>query len=355
VKSHARRGQVLPFWTVAIASILALAGGVLTYGNQIAWHIRAQNAADAAALGAIGIQTQQINTMNMLLYSAAIEEFRVRYLLNGTILAMHLSGGCMPKPYTPANDCQQEFEGEAERFVPAVNRYSNVVNMLNNVTQTMSVAHEESDMTEFVAAQKNTCGTVTGGDCSFNYEVTKFATRSGVDTVDADAYGMLLPNELRSSAATYSTAFFAPIEVEVAVCVKNPTPLLWSFGLPAGHVIARSAAEAVIVVQDWMQPGQISDPNSAPNQVDFQAETQETNWYTSTEQSGLSAGGYSSYYDWFTTTFGGNANTPNSTTMRFSSTITQNEYSARTGWWDAMLIKPFSGALSGTAVSTICT
>jgi hypothetical protein len=290
----------------------------------------------------------------MLLYSAAVEEFRVRYLLNGTILAMHLSGGCMPRGYSPANDCIEEFRAEAERFTPAVNRYSNVVNMLNNVTQSMSVANQEADMTQYLAALKNTCGTVTGGDCSFKYEAVKYATRTNLDNVDEDAYGMLLPNALRSSAATFQTTYFAPIQIEVAVCVPSPPPLLWHFGLPAGYVIARSAAQAVIVVQDWIQPGTISDPNSAPAQVDFQDRVQEPNWYTASETAGLTAGGYATWYDWFTPTFGGNANTPNSATMRFSSTLTANEFSARTGWWDGVLMKPWSGALTTAEKTAIC-
>jgi Flp pilus assembly protein TadG len=353
MKHHAQRGQVIPFWAVSIASMLALTGGILTYGNAIAWQIRAQNAADAAALGAIGVQTQQLNTMNMLLYSAAVEEFRIRYLLNGAILAMHKSGGCMPKANgPPANDCIQEFQGEAERFVPAVNRYSNTVNMLNGVTQSMSVANQETDMTNYVAALQNTCGTVTGGDCAFKYLITKDATRASLYNVDADAYGILQPNKLRTSAATYQATLYGPIEIEIAVCAKSPSPLLWHFGMPTGHVIARSAAEAVIVVQDWMQPGEIVDPNSGQNETYFQDRSQETNWYTSTFTSGLGAG---TYYDWYTPTFGGNANTPSSSTMRFSSTLSSNEFSARVGWWDAIPIKPWSGALSSAQVSSICT
>jgi hypothetical protein len=335
-------------------SILGLVGGILTYGNRIAWQIRAQNAADAAALGAIGIQTQQFNTVNMLLYSAAVEEYRIRYSLNGAILAMHLSGGCLPRAYSPpTNDCIEEFHAEAESvFLPSVNRYSNVINMLNNVTQGMSVSNQEADMTQFVAALQNTCGTVTGGDCAFKYEVIAYQTRSGLYNVDHDAYGILQPNKMRTSAGTYQASFFAPIKIEVAVCAKTPPPLVWRFGLPANHVIARSAAQAAIVVQDWIQPGAIYDPNSAPGLVLFQDPSQETNWYTSTFTSGLGAG---SYYDWYTPTYGGNPNTPDASSMRFSSSISQDEFSARTGWWDALPLKPFSGALSTAQINAICT
>jgi hypothetical protein len=337
---------------VAVASILALTGGILTYGNAIAWQIRAQNAADSAALGAIGIQTQQINQMNMLLYSAAVEEYRARYLLNASILIMHKSGGCLPRTYTPTRDCIQEFEGTADNFVASVNRYSNVVNMLNGVTQNMTVANAETDMTQYVSTLKSTCGTVTGGDCAFNYLVTKYAVRGSLNNVDHDAYGILQPNKMRSASATYNSAVYGPIQIEVAVCAKSPPPLVWKFGLPANHVIARSAAQAVIVVNDWFQPGSIVDPNSGPGQVLFQDRTQETMWYTATFEASVTP---TIHYDWYTPTFGGNANTPDATNMRFSSSITQNEFAARVAWWDALIMKPWSGALSGSQVSGICT
>jgi len=353
VNAHAQRGQVLPFWVVAVASILALTGGILTYGNAIVWQIRAQNAADSAALGAIGIQTQQFNQMNMLLYSAAVEEYRIRYLLNGAILAMHKSGGCLPKAYSPpTNDCIEEFEAEADNFVPAVNRYSTVVNMLNNVTQNMSVANQETDMTAYVSALQSTCGSVTGGDCQFKYLVSKYAIRGSLNTVDHDAYGILQPNKMRSSAATYNTNVYGPIQIEVAVCAKSPPPLLWKFGLPANHVIARSAAQSTIVVHDWFQPGSIVDPNSGPGQVLFQDRTKEITWYTATFEAHVTP---AVHYDWYTPSYAGNANTPDTTNMRFSSTVNQNEFSARVAWWDALLIKPWSGALSGAQVSSICT
>jgi hypothetical protein len=93
---HGQRGQVLPLWIVAILTTFAFTFLSLNYGNQIRMQIRAQNAADAAAQALLAIQTERWNMMTAMLYASSVEEYRIRHILDGILLAENGAGGCDP-------------------------------------------------------------------------------------------------------------------------------------------------------------------------------------------------------------------------------------------------------------------
>src|ERR1700733_5763124 len=95
---HAQRGQALPMTVFGIVAMLIFAYFALDFGNGIRWQIRAQNAADSAAQAVLSLQTQEFNEMTAVRDATAIEEFRIRRLLNGIDLTEYNAGGCAPNP-----------------------------------------------------------------------------------------------------------------------------------------------------------------------------------------------------------------------------------------------------------------
>ena len=61
IAARAQRGQTLPFWVIGVLITLSLAFFLANYVNMVAWQIRAQNAADSAASGALSVQTNVLN------------------------------------------------------------------------------------------------------------------------------------------------------------------------------------------------------------------------------------------------------------------------------------------------------
>src|SRR5438270_8732 len=80
-----QRGQTMPFWVVGVLIVLTLLFFVANYGASIIWQIRAQNAADSAASTALTVQANLWNEENTILYSASLDEYRLR-ALNQAIL-----------------------------------------------------------------------------------------------------------------------------------------------------------------------------------------------------------------------------------------------------------------------------
>ena len=67
---HAERGQTLVFWAFSLAAALGLTFFVVNYSGTVRWHIRGQNAADAAALTTIAFAGVLWSITPLLLLSA---------------------------------------------------------------------------------------------------------------------------------------------------------------------------------------------------------------------------------------------------------------------------------------------
>ncbi len=94
VSRHRQRGQVLPVWAMGIVAMLIVTMAVVRYSDMVRWQVRAQNAADAAAQAIVALQTQQFNEMEMTLYAADVEEYRIRNILYALELTAYGNGGC---------------------------------------------------------------------------------------------------------------------------------------------------------------------------------------------------------------------------------------------------------------------
>lgn len=326
---NGQRGQVLPLWLFGSLALTVFMFFVISYANVVRWQVRAQNAADAAAQSILALQTQQFNQMEIMLYASGVEEYRIRRLLDAMLLAAHQQGGC-----PDAATCQSIYQTLRTQFLTATQRYTNDVITTQRITSNINFNTIASDAQALLGRLTSgpTCAAQTGGDCAFQYKIVDLSPRTeGLETVEMDALGYIVPSYTTyTAAATVNAQLFVPARVEVAVCAQVPPLIPGFFGYQPQPftAIGRAAATAVMVEQDWMQPGQIINPIS--NGV-FQPDEQYVTPQTTD-------------YDWYGVDFGGNTNQAYESYNVFAFSLTSDEFSAQFGWWNSIPIPTYTGA-----------
>jgi hypothetical protein len=340
---HGQRGQALPLAAFGIVVMLIFAYFALDFGNGIRWQTRAQNAADSAAQAVLSLQTEDFNQMTTLLYAAAVEEFRIRRLLNGIVLAEYNAGGCAPNPApAPGTDvpaCDAVYATLRDQYFKAVARYTQDVITLNRVTATLNYTNLAADSRALIGQVQNDCSGAVGGDCSFRYKVS-LEPRGDTERVEMDALGILKPSLGRLTGASGVNAqLFAPLNVEVDVCttVQPVIPGFFGYQPKPYDAIGRGAATAAMMEQDWLQPGVIVNPFSGGKPF----QPPET-WVTGVE--------HSDDYDWYNLNFGGNATAANATLNFYRAGLFTDEFSAQLGWWSSIPIHPWTGPQNSAAL-----
>jgi hypothetical protein len=325
------RGQTFPIWSLGIAGALVLAFGALQYGQVLRWQVRAQNAADAAATATLSVQTQTWNQQLALVYAAAVEEWRIRSLLTAMQAAAYNDPGCAATP------CATAFDTLKKEYMKAVTRYTNDVQLVNRTSQ-YTFAQAETDARAIASRLQQNCGKTNGGDCAFSYNVVAVQPRPTLFTVEQDggAWAVNFNNQAANVKLDYT-----PAQIEIVTCTKV-APLTSSFlgyNPPTFTAIGRAAATSAMVTQEWTQPGYLINPRTG---VPFQPP--ETYGIAS------SASGPNGW-NWFATHFGGNAATAFPKADAYAEKVLQPEFSAVTGWWNTVPIKPFSGAIDTAALT----
>ncbi len=354
-------------WIGAVLTSFALMFFGINYANAIRWQIRAQNAADAAAQGVLAVQTQRWNLMLQTLYATNVEEYRLRRLLDAVLLTVDDTGGCsvntanlaLHLEFFTQGSCSESYVTLTAAYEKAAQRYTTDVQLLNDITAPATNTNWASDAQYLVAHMQDpsrcNSDTVTqaqyaldptGGDCAFKYTIPPdgFQTRTGLEAVENDARGDLIPGLGRTATKngvdTEAAGLFGPEKIDIVTCAKVP-PLISSFGpfkAPTYYAVGRAAATAQQVEQDWFEPGALTDPTrSTPgnNQV-FQPHE----IYNSVAP--LASPSPNAWYD---VDYGGNVATAETTfggTPYFSEPFYNNEMSARLGWWNAIPTQPFS-------------
>jgi Putative Flp pilus-assembly TadE/G-like len=386
---HGERGQVFPLWVGAIVTTLMFGFLAMNYGNTLRYQIRAQNAADSVAQGIMAVQAQRFNALNVALYGTAVEEYRLRHLLDGVLLAANDPGGCQDMYADYLNtgsfkqgQCGQVYQDLSYAYIQSLNRYTLDVKFLNDYSSYASMAWFQSDakslVTHFTSSSKcnyaiDTTIQADGTDCLFQYTVV---TPNGVPTsapatqplqgVEEDAQNIFIPglnhtpppnplNAGNALAVTESALQFVPGAVDVTACAKIP-PIVPNFGpihLATQYAIGRAAAENVQIEEDWMQPGAVIDPlrGTGLNTL-FQPLEAYTTFGGGVD--GIAGTDTSEGYDWYDVDFGGNAATAYASYAVFNQPTYDNEFSVRMGWWDAIAIKPSLVDTAAPATSTIC-
>jgi len=360
---HGERGQVLPLWIGAIITTLMFAFLAINYGNTLRYQIRAQNAADSVAQGLMSVQANRFNELNVALYGTAVEEYRLRHLLDGVLLAANDSGGCQDSyvslnPATGAasqGTCETVYSNLASEYIASLNRYTTDIQFLNDYSNYASWTWFTDDNKLLLTHLENHCNQAApttvqedGTDCIFTYKIISQKQRTGLLAVQEDAQNILVPGLGHASSLaddTENQQLFAPGQIDVTTCTKIP-PVIPNFGplqLAPQYAIGRAAAANVQVEEDWMQPGAIYDPAGRPAQTTFQPSETYTAFSPGTDSS--------ESYNWYGVDFGGNAATAFVNFGVFNQPTYDNEFSVRMGWWNSVAIKPFATAPS---VSSIC-
>lgn len=360
------RGQVLPMWIAGILTTFALMFFALNYANAIRWQIRAQNSADSAAQAITSIQSQRWNLMTTTLYAANVEEFRIRLLLDAMMLSVNTTGGCTyakgdpyRSKYNNKGTCNRNYIDLRDHYLRAVNRYGTDVKYLNDVaglaTYTNWTTDAASLLTHLNSSSACNVATVTsatvksaGGDCAFKYSFapTGIAQRTGLAAVEEDAQGVLVPGIGHYGTAgtdTENKELFAPISVDVVTCSKVP-PIIPNFGPIAFKpyfAVGRAAATNVMVEQDWLQPGALTDPARTGGSFQFQGAESITQPAATNPTSGAPYD-----YDWYNVGYGGNTATAYKAYQVFGEPTLRNELGVFVGWWGAIPIQPFGGPVN---------
>lgn len=333
------RGQTLPVWAFGIGIALVLAVAALQYGEILRWHIRAQNAADAAAAAALSVQSSAWNQQLAAVYAASVEEYRLRTLLAGMIVANNDDLSCR----SAAGGCAQTYANLKDAYLRSLARYNADVELVHRSSQ-YTLATAVSDARAIVGGFQAQCG-AGGGDCAFAYSVHQIGKRAGTLNqvlLGANAWAVNYGSEIAAPKDDYT-----PLQIEVVTCATVP-PLLpsimgWSF--PSFTAIGRAAATSAMVTQEWIDPGTIVNPaTSSPFQP---------------VESGYEPAGvnpsYPSWHDWFRVQFGGNPATAYPSSDQYTenqASQPQPEFTAITGWWSTIPIPPYGPALD--LASTPC-
>lgn len=382
--SSRERGQVLPLWVASVVLMFGLAFMVLNYGNQIRWQIRAQNAADSAASAAMSIQAERFNVTMESLYALNVEDFRMRRLLDGLLLAITQSGGCTVNSSNYADvsfgTCGYVYAKLHDPYIRSFSRFTADLQGLQHVNGTDSFAHWVSDSSvvlNHLQANCNKPGTsvssyhADGGDCSFNYSIAPngIKGRTGVHQTNEDAESILVPSLGRTAPILDDSqgTLWTPGEIDVVACAVIP-PIVPNFGpfkFAPVYAVGRGAATDLMVEEDWFQPGSLIDPLRFANPVsafkyfqpiedyvDNVANHDFTSGCTTFPANGTTCIQDTGHPDWYNVNYGGAASTASTVGNYFTAPLYGPEMSVRTGWWGVTSIKPFGG--SPTLNATTC-
>ncbi len=341
--NHSQRGQTLPIWAFGSLTTLVLLAMALSFGSTLRWQMRAQNAADAAARGMLTVQTSQWNETIAQLHAAAVEEYRIRYIINDLLEVISGSGGCDSKPGDegPAT-CTAIYASLRQNYLDALTRYTNDIALLHRISYPSQEDQVEAIAAALTLYQQN-CGKPNGGDCAFNYSLVGYQPRA--DSYVEDVYSDCCAFAVGGGTSVTPKPDLSPLELEIVACA-NVQPLLGSFFkfTPQTYqAVGRAAATSIMSTQEFMYVGSINNPVSG--QV-----FQPSEYPDSTAGTSVFGNGDPNYR----IDFGGNPDNPynqgnpavSDGKWGFTYTPRDQGILEATGWWQAMAIKPFSGQLS---------
>ncbi len=343
-----QRGQTIPIWALGTLTALVMMVMAMSYGSTLRWQIRAQNAADAAARGMLAVQTNQWNQTIATLHAAAIEEYRLRNIMNDLLEVIQGSGGCdATKGDTGPATCSAIYANLRQQYLDSLQRYTNDVLLLNRVSYP-SQSDQIATIQAALALYQQNCGKATGGDCAFQYTLVGSQPRK--DGFLEDVYSDCCAFTVGGGTTVAPKNDLSPLQLEIVACA-NVQPLfgtIFKFGSRNYSAIGRAAATSLMSSQEFMYVGSLV--NVVSNKVFQPSEYPE---------SSTGAAVFSNTNDTnYRLDYGGNPDNPyNSGNPAVSNGKFGFVYSpenagilAATGWWQTMAIKPFSGQLqAGTS------
>lgn len=265
---ESQRGQTMPFWVIGVLISLSALFFLANYVQSVVWEIRAQNAADAAASTSLAITANMWNEETTILYAAAVDEYRIRYL-NQALINTIDGVGCS------SATCASDYATLRSELNAAVSGYDADVQLLrqgNNFTE----GGQTSDEQKVESLIGNDCATASDYTCQFTYTktawtLTNFYKKSGLDIGEVEYvackqmpyFGSALLN--LGHAGTYKV-----IGRGAAAVVPANTE-----AFDPGTQINAKTGQAYQPVEHWA-----TSQNGVANDVNFSGLTANLNWYT---------------------------------------------------------------------------
>jgi hypothetical protein len=200
--TNGQRGQTLPLWTLAIAATLTLLFFLTNYANTVRWQIRAQNAADSAAAAGIATDANMYNEASTLQLAAAVEETRMRYLLQAIANTINDPNGC-------GSGCDADYVKLVSAYGTAVNGYAKVVASMQQV-QNAGLGGLNNGADKAVALASSNCAVF---DCAFTYTAKINGSAESVDVAACKKVPFFSPALLGQSAGASFTALGRSVAV----------------------------------------------------------------------------------------------------------------------------------------------
>jgi hypothetical protein len=277
---ESQRGQTLPFWVIGVLIVLSMTFALANYANTVTWQIRAQNAADAAASGALSVQANVYNEYTTILYATAIDEYRVRTLNQAILNAVYEEGQCT---HGQNGTCAQNYFSLVNAYNNAVASFTNDIHLLDQANN-LSQAGQNTDQSKALnyIQNSNWCTIPNDYACSFGFTILNA--------------GSTAPNGNGNNGGYIAGG---DNEVDLVAC-KNVTylggGLFPQLGAGAKYqVLGRAAAAIVPVNTEAFQPWRTNPQTGQPYQqtetqwaqgevepayeVDYHGLTVNLNWY----------------------------------------------------------------------------
>jgi hypothetical protein len=172
MNAQSRRGQMLPFWTLAIAASLTVLFFVTNFANTVRWGIRAQNAADSAASAGIATDANVHNQVATLEFAATVEETRMRYLIQAISNTVNNPAAC-------GAACDAYYTSLVNAYSAATSGYSTITHAMktgDNLTEG-GLKNSPDKAINLLA------GDCTLSDCAFTYTTSIDSSGETVDVV----------------------------------------------------------------------------------------------------------------------------------------------------------------------------
>jgi len=339
---HAQRGQTFPIWAFGTLTVLVLFAFTLSYGNMLRYQIRAQNAADSAARGVLSIQATQWNEMSADLHAAAVEEYRIRAIIQGMLMSVRGDGGCDSSLGAGGPQaCSVMYANLRRQYLSATARYTKDVLLMQRISQP-TFDDQVAAVKAALRMYETNCGRDNGGDCAFGYTLVAAQPRVDkyLEDVYADCCSFVVGGATTANPAL--TRNFSPMEIEVLTCakVRSLLPSFWNFSARTFTALGHAAATTTASTQEFMYVGTIVNPQTGkPFQVSEYPESA-----TNTPVLGGPASDL-----WYRVDYGGNGATSDGVSA-FRYQAKNNGLLAAMAWWSSIPTKPFSGPVNlGTA------
>jgi len=170
------RGQTLPFWVLSVLLSFALVFFVFNYTNTMRYQVRAQNAADSAAVAALAQDANAINSVQTLMYALSVQELTIRginaatnKILGDTNVCPHDASGAPDLVH--AGTCLTNLTTLVNEYATATSQYDAVFNQLTSASASLATLATNTGQNPNNAVKQfftNNC-LALNTDCSFVY------------------------------------------------------------------------------------------------------------------------------------------------------------------------------------------